>query len=145
MPSLNSTKPDQVLRASHLFSLGQDPEMLKTVCFLPIPQNWTSFLHMLSNYLQRFTCTIHRGWYMADSATGLQVRYAECQRCPWANLWVLKMRCPKRVMGLMESVKWFVGYMDLWWVPILGCCAPCLSQPLSPDDNLSILSVVRKK
>lgn len=44
---LNPLKPGQVPRASHLFSLGWCPEMLKSVSLFPIPESWwlSAFVH----------------------------------------------------------------------------------------------------
>lgn len=50
---LNLTKPSQVLRASHLFSLGKSPKTVKFVFFLSVPQSRNGYLWGM------FSLTVH--------------------------------------------------------------------------------------
>lgn len=50
----------QVLRASHLFSLGWCPEMFKFVSLFPILQSHAGFLHLVTSYLQKFAFMVCR-------------------------------------------------------------------------------------
>lgn len=52
MPPLNPARPGQVSRAFHWGSLGQFPEMLQLLCFLPVLQGWAGFLHVSIIQLQ---------------------------------------------------------------------------------------------
>lgn len=59
MPSLDSTKPGQVVRASCLFSLGQCPEVFKVVHLLLVQQSiWLYGFYGGMCHLENLVCDI---------------------------------------------------------------------------------------
>lgn len=96
MSPLHPTKQGQVLRTFYLFSLEHSPEMLKFLCFLPIPENQGSFLHALPLCMQRLTLTIQRVmWGASHKGVG---KVCQALVVSVFQSWGLQARCNKQPM-----------------------------------------------
>lgn len=75
MPPLKPAKPGQVSRAFHWGYLGQFPEMLQLLCFLPVLQGWAGFLHVFIIQLQMLALGVSHeaGREAAHGAVGLPI------------------------------------------------------------------------